>query len=153
MPPKTEEAKELLRDVLCLWVAARSSSITTWLCGDDLLDIQPVVDDTSPYNGHCPIPPVMSAQLQIIAISKILRPLKKRIVGHLAAMSSASQTRKNWFAIYLAYFTLLHSCALVTRRDEEYAAQIGLPVSLIKPSIDSNSLEKIQLSETIAKVL
>jgi hypothetical protein len=126
---KTEEARKLLRDALYLWVAARMSSITEWLYGDDLLDMQPVADDTSPYNGHTPIPPVMSAQFQIIAISKILRPLKKLVVGHLAAINSASNRRKNWFAIYLTYFILLHSCALVTRRDQEYAAQIGLQVS------------------------
>lgn len=119
----------LLRDALRLWVAARMSSITEWLCGDDLLDMAPVTDITSPYFGRTPIPPVMSAQFQIIAISKILRPLKKRVVSHLASMSSAADTRKNWFAIYLTYFILLHSCAMVTRRDQEYAAQINHPVS------------------------
>ena len=111
------------------------SSTTEWLCGDDLLDMEPVTDATSPYYKRTPIPPVMSAQFQIIAISKILRPLKKKIVDLLTRMSSAADTRKNWLAIYLTYFILLHSCALVTRRDQEYARQINLSVSCNNSSV------------------
>ncbi|KIN08741.1 hypothetical protein OIDMADRAFT_107879, partial [Oidiodendron maius Zn] len=130
---KGEEEKTLLRHALYMWVAARMSSTTEWLCGDDLLDMEPVTDAASPYYKHTPIPPVMSAQFQIIAISKILRPLKEGLVNLLTRMSSAADTRKNWFALYLTYFILLHSCALVTRRDREYARQINLSTPFANP--------------------
>jgi hypothetical protein len=135
-----EEERKLLRDALYLWVAARMSSMTEWLCGDDRLDMIPVTDETSPYFNHAPIPPVMSAQFQIIAYSKILRPLKNNLVKQLGKMSSAKNTRRNWFALYLTYFILLHSCTLVTRRNEEYARQINLQASRKKPRAAPSSL-------------
>jgi hypothetical protein len=123
-----EEERRLLRDALLLWVAVRMSSTTEWICGDDHLDMSPVTDTSSPYWQHMPIPPVMSAQGQIIAYSKILKPLKESVVKQLSSMDSAADTRKYWFTIYLTYFVLLHSCALVTRRNEEYARQIDAKV-------------------------
>ncbi|CZT46073.1 uncharacterized protein RSE6_06451 [Rhynchosporium secalis] len=104
--PKGEE-KRLLRDALYLWVAVRMSSTTEWIIGDEQLDMSPVTDLSSPYYNQTPIPPVISAQGQIIAYSKILEPLKRRVVKQLASMSSATDTRKNWFTIYLTYFILL----------------------------------------------
>ncbi|RDW57318.1 hypothetical protein BP5796_12768 [Coleophoma crateriformis] len=130
---KSEEEKILLRNTLYLWVAARMSSTTEWLCGDDKLDMMPVNDITSPYFDHTPIPPVMSAQFQIIAFSRILRPLKKSVLKHLSNMGSAADTRKNWFTLYLTYFLLLHNCSLVTRRNEEYARQLDLPTQFANP--------------------
>lgn len=80
------------------------SSTTEWIIGDDQLDMVPVADSTSPYSNTVPIPPVMSAQGQIIAYARILKPLKERILKQLTAMSSAADTKKHWFGIYLTYF-------------------------------------------------
>ena len=76
----------------------------------------------------------MSKQLQIIAVSNILGPLDERVVMHLKSMMM--DTKKNWFALYLT----LHICALVTKRDEEYARQISLSVSYNDPSVINRTL-------------
>lgn len=67
---QTEEERKLLTGALYMWVAVRMSSTTEWIMGDDHLNILLVTDLTSPYYNHTPIPPVMSAQGQIIAYSK-----------------------------------------------------------------------------------
>ncbi|XMA17014.1 hypothetical protein WAI453_009805 [Rhynchosporium graminicola] len=133
-----EEEKGLLKDALYLWVAVRMSSTTEWIIGDEQLGMSPVTDLSSPYYNHTPIPPVMSAQGQIIAYSKILEPLKRSVVKQLASMSSATDTRKNWFTIYLTYFILLHSCGLVTRRDADYARQINAKTIFANPEAISD---------------
>lgn len=125
---QTEEEKRLLRDAVLLWVAVRMSSTTEWVCGDDELGMSPITDPSSPYWQHTPLPSVMSAQGQIIAYPKILKPLKESVVRRLHRLSSAADPRKYWFTIYLTYFFLLHSCALGTRRNEEYARQINAKV-------------------------
>lgn len=121
------EERILLTNTLRVWVAARMFSKTEWLCGDDTLDMMPVVDPSSPYFGRLPIPPVMSAQIQIIGYSKIVRPLKKIVLDQLHALILANQ-RRNWLTIYLTLFVLLHSCSMMTRRNEEYARQLNLEV-------------------------
>lgn len=79
-------------------------------------------------SNHVPKPPVMSAQFQAITYTKILRPLNKIVLDQLHALTIANK-RRNWFTIYLTLFVLLHSCAMLTRRNEEYARQILLKVS------------------------
>ncbi|KAL9607869.1 MAG: hypothetical protein Q9167_007258 [Letrouitia subvulpina] len=119
------EERKLLSKVLRLWVAARVVSRTEWICGDDTLNMRPVTDPSSPYYNRIPLPSVMSAQISIISQAFMLRPFKLAVLETLHRLTSR-QKKRHWFAIYLAIFILLHSCSMMTKRNEEYARQINL---------------------------
>jgi len=72
----------------------------------------------------------MIAQLELIAFSMLLKPLSKAVLSELQTMIMANK-KKIWLTIYLTVFLLFHSCAVMTRRDEEYARQIVLEVRRI----------------------
>ena len=117
----------MLRTALCLWVAARKTSNTEWLCGEETLGTAAVKDQSSPYFNRRPIPPVINAQFTVISYSTLLRPWSKAVLSLLQDFVIDNK-RKNWFTIYLTLFILLHSCSMITRRDAEYAKQISLKV-------------------------
>lgn len=84
---------------------------------------------TSPSTNRILMPPVFSAQMEIIFVAMILEPTKKEILSRLKTMVQ-DNTRRSWFAIYLCIFMLLHSCALLTARDHERAQLQGVRVRL-----------------------
>ena len=69
----------------------------------------------------------MIAQKELVIYVEFLRPLSKIVLAELQELIYANE-RKYWFTIYLVLFILLHSCSMITRRDEEYARQINLKV-------------------------
>ena len=69
----------------------------------------------------------MIAQKELVIYVEFLRPLSKIVLAELQELIYANE-RKYWFTIYLTLFILLHSCSMITRRDEEYAQQINLKV-------------------------
>jgi len=73
------------------------------------------------------MPPIMIAQKELVIYMEFLKPLSKTVLAELQELIYANQ-RKYWFTIYLTLFILLHSCSMITRRDEEYARQINLKV-------------------------
>jgi hypothetical protein len=73
------------------------------------------------------MPPIMIAQKELVIYTKFLKPLSKTVLAELQELIYANE-RKYWFTIYLILFILLHSCSMITRRDEEYARQINLKV-------------------------
>lgn len=117
-----------MSNTLRLWVVARMTSNHEWIIGKERLGGTPVTDDSSPFYNRVPVSPIFCAQLEVIAYSTLLRPLQHQ-VGHGLKSLFASNSRKNWLTVYLTIFVLLHSCSLLTRRDEEYARTVGKPVS------------------------
>lgn len=117
----------MLCNTLRLWVACRKVSHPERLCGEDLLATPKVEDPSSPWFGCVPLPPVIIVQMQCIVYTTLLRPLAKKVRDKLSTMVLANN-RKNWMAIYLTIFLLLHSCTMMTRRNEEFARQINFPV-------------------------
>ena len=98
------------------------------ICSEEKLGT--VVDDlSSPYFGIVPVAPVICAQLEVVTFSTLQRPLMNRVLRQLQELIAAND-KKNWFAIYLGLFILLHSCSMTTRRDQEYARQMLMTVSL-----------------------
>jgi hypothetical protein len=85
-------------------------------------------DRSYPLFGHIPIPPVMSAQLEVILTLEILRPLRKRVLDQLRKMIRANEPNY-WFPIYLSSFILLHSCSLATAWQYKYSRRNGVKVS------------------------
>ena len=67
------------------------------------------------------------AQMQCIMYATLLRRLGKEVRDKLSTMVF-SNNRQNWMAIYLTIFLLLHNCTMMTRRNEEFARQIDVPV-------------------------
>lgn len=67
----------------------------------------------------------MGAQLECILYTRFLRPLSKRIQDLLDDLMK-KRTHDTWLTVYLALFVLLHSCAMLTKRDAEYALQMKM---------------------------
>jgi hypothetical protein len=124
---KTSEERVMLTNALRLWSAARKTSNSEWLCGDETLGTPKVMDQSSPYNKRRPIPPLINAQFQVISYSTLLRPFSKAVLDKLQNFITANK-RKYWLTIYLTLFILLHSCSMITRRNAQYARQLSLKV-------------------------
>jgi hypothetical protein len=120
----------LLRNSFLLWAVHRTTGArqSEYLHGDETLGALPIGDVSCPHYSHIPKPPVMSAQFQAATYTKILRPLNKLVLDQLHALTIVNK-RRSWLTIYLTLFILLHSCAMLTRQNEEYARRILLKVS------------------------
>jgi hypothetical protein len=88
-----------------------------------------VSDQSSPYRNTRPVPPMACAQLEVISYTAFLHPLRRQILQMLEHMFM-SNTRASWYTLYLTLFIILHSCSLITRRDEEFGREIDHPVRL-----------------------
>lgn len=97
-----------------------------WICGGDKIG-STVEDETSPYYNTVPIHPVMCAQLEAIVYSCLLRSLQRIVRLQLRQLMS-SPGNQGWLPAYLSIFILCHSCALTTRRDEQFARRMGFTV-------------------------
>ena len=111
---QSDKYGNLMREALKLWVAIRMENRSERIRGSETLEMEPQTWDPKCNNyGHIPLPPVMSAQIDIIMTKKILMPLKRKVVQQLQDLIEENKT-KSWFVIYLVLFILLHSCAMTT---------------------------------------
>jgi len=78
-------------------------------------------------SGNILLPPVLSAQMEVIVTVMILQPAKKEVLKLLKELIEENQ-RSSWFTIYLCIFILLHSCALLTAGDNKKARKQGFEV-------------------------
>jgi hypothetical protein len=86
-----------------------------------------VDDPSSRFHAMVPMPGIMIAQMECIMYTRILRPLSNRVLSVLKDLVTENK-REHWLTIYLTLFILLHSCAMLTRRDFETAREFGLGV-------------------------
>jgi hypothetical protein len=97
------------------------------------------------YGKDCPntglvlLPPVFTAQIEIVMTSLVLEPAKRDVLRQLKDLVQENQ-RKSWFAIYLCMFILLHSCAMLTAADNKKANKQGLDVRFPAVSSITNTL-------------
>jgi hypothetical protein len=125
---KREEERILLRSVLKLWVAVRMESRSERICGPEHLGMVPQTFDQAAKNyNQVLVPPVMSAQVELIMTAVVLQPLKKSVLTQLQELIKANRSQ-SWFTIYLCLFVLLHSCALLTSFENMQAKKYGLQV-------------------------
>jgi hypothetical protein len=76
-----DEERRLLRSTLKLWVAIRMESRSERICGEERLGMVPQTFDPAANNyNQVLVPPVMSAQIELIMTAMILQPLKKTMV-------------------------------------------------------------------------
>jgi hypothetical protein len=130
---QTEDERALILDVFRFWVGCRKTSNPECIVGKETLDGERVDDPNSVFHNKVPMPPIMIAQMECIIYTKVLRPMHLRLLAQLNNLVRANK-RECWLTIYLAMFILLHSCAMVSRRDWETARQYGLKVGPAFPS-------------------
>lgn len=132
---KRDSERELLRLVLRLWVAVRMGSRSDRICGDETLGMKPQDYDPECHNfGHILVPPVISAQCELINTVMILQPLKQAVLKKLHSMIKEKKTR-SWLTIYLALFILLHNCSLLTAFEHKQARKYGLETRYVYESV------------------
>jgi len=132
-----DEERRLMRSVLKLWVAIRMESRSERICGEETLGMLPQTFDPAAKSfNQVLLPPVMSAQLELIMTAMVLQPLKKTVLVQLQELIIKNKTR-SWFTIYLCLFVLLHSCALLTSFENMRAKRHGLQVSSLHTSESS----------------
>jgi len=124
---QTPEERSLLLNTFRLWVTCRLISNPVHICGGDMLGASPVYAPESHHNGKVPMPVIMTAQFECINYTTFLRPWSKAVLKQLNELVLAKK-REYWLTIYYAMFVLLHSCAMMTKRDAETARQYGMPV-------------------------
>jgi hypothetical protein len=124
---QTSIERTVLANTIRLWAAARITSNPEKICGGEQIGSK-VLDPSSPYDDTVPLSPVACAQLELISYSRLLHPFRQQVVAGLESMFKA-KPRDCWLTIYLALFVIAHSCSLITKRDEEFARQLGRTVS------------------------
>ena len=132
---KTEEERSLLVYAFRLWVTCRLCSNPVHICGEETLGGRAVYSNgVSLHEGKVPMPLLMTAQFECINYTTFLRPWSRQVLRRLNELVLAKK-REYWFTIYLTLFVLLHSCSMMTRRDEEFARQFGVRVSLYQKQL------------------
>lgn len=116
-----------------LWVACRLTSYPDAIVGQETLGLSGKIDYApGRWAKHYPTPPVLGAQLECIVYTKYLQPLSVKIRASLDELMK-KKTHEVWLTVYLALFVLLHSCAMLTRRDWEYARQMNFKTKYANP--------------------
>jgi hypothetical protein len=128
-------------------VSCRLTSHPDRIGGKEFLGMRQVEDPDSPLEHMVPTPPVLGAQLEGIIYSRFLRPLSGRVLWDLMGLMETRQTRY-WYTFYLVLFLMLHSCAMLTRRDMEYAVRVCFPVGLPPPPFLVIPYRKVPTLET-----
>ncbi|RQM05074.1 hypothetical protein DH86_00003664, partial [Scytalidium sp. 3C] len=109
--------RDLLHNVLTLWVGARMESQRERICGPEVLGMSPQDWDPDADNyGHFLIPPVLQAQIELLTTVYVLLPMKKAVLKELESLVKNNRTQ-SWFTIYLCMFIIMHSCALLTKAE------------------------------------
>jgi len=121
-----------VRAALRLWVAVRMESKSERIVGEETLGHSPQDYDSECRNyGQVLLPPVMSAQIELMATAMVLEPSRKAVLVPLRKLMEGNKT-KSWFTVYLCLFILLHSCALLTDFENKQARKYGSQVSHAK---------------------
>jgi hypothetical protein len=87
----------------------------------------PEYDETSPFYGKIPVPPVMESQIELILTQDIQIPIRKIVLDKVQNLITRNRLN-TWFTIYLCNFILLHNCSMIIKSDASYAKENGLPV-------------------------
>jgi hypothetical protein len=131
-PIKDKEEGKLLSDTLKLWIACRLTSYSEKIISEERLGMTFSDGPASPYRDRIPVPPIMVAQQECIVFSRFLQPLSLSVLSQLDRLVGRRK-QGDWLSIYLTLFLLLHSCALLTERDAEYAGRLRLKEKFANP--------------------
>ena len=100
------------------------------ICGEETLGMRPkYYQPDCPNSGKILLPPVLTAQIEVIMTVMVLQPARNDVLARLGKLVYEND-HQSWFVMYLCMFVLLHSCALLTAGDGKKAKKQGLPVCL-----------------------
>ncbi|KAK3075907.1 hypothetical protein LTR53_000336 [Teratosphaeriaceae sp. CCFEE 6253] len=121
---------ELLATALLFWSATRMIERTWLICGDDLLDLDPMKESIgpckrNPFVAAIPATPRMDTQLDQLAIGGILIPLGRRLLGMLK-QKALGKKRADWYEIYLASFIILNNTERVLHDVVDFTQGCGM---------------------------
>ncbi|KAK0615151.1 hypothetical protein B0T17DRAFT_498062 [Bombardia bombarda] len=128
----TLEERNLLCNTFRLWVTCRLISNSVHICSEEKLGGQPIYAPGTSQHGKVSMPLIMTAQFECINYTAFLRPWSKAILKQLNELVLAKK-REYWLTIYFTMFVLLHSCAMITRRDAEFARQFDMKNQYANP--------------------
>ncbi|KAI1390458.1 uncharacterized protein F4822DRAFT_393208 [Hypoxylon trugodes] len=122
-----------LNQYFSLWFAVRNTLGSSFIVGDDTLDMEPVKDEDCPYRGTVSIPRMIPVQFDSLGYLKLLAPWRKLVLEGLWKMT-ASKNPNHFYLIYLTVFMMLHevsfNCADRKRRARENS--LNRPYDLLK---------------------
>ena len=120
-------------------------SRSDFICSDETLGMTPQDWDPNCNNyGRVLVPPVISAQIQLVMTVKVMQPLKRSVLRMLQKIIEKNEPR-SWFTIYLCIFILLHNCALLTSHENRRAQKAGLQVSYSRERLATEQLKRESL--------
>ncbi|KAJ6437500.1 calcineurin-like phosphoesterase [Purpureocillium lavendulum] len=112
-PTTPSDSKEILKSTFKLWTAVRLSTLPTFIVGDETLKMsQLALDQPQPLAGKINMPPVTSAQLEVVLVHYIQGTLRPSVLRKLQDMECRKK-KDTWLVIYLATFILLHNITLL----------------------------------------
>lgn len=89
-----------MTNVLHLWTAIRMESRSEYIIGEETLGMEPQLQDKNYHNyGKYLMPPVISAQIELITTGTILKPLKQKVLHNLQTM--ITDKKKNSLVYHL----------------------------------------------------
>ncbi|KAL2261678.1 hypothetical protein VTK26DRAFT_3640 [Humicola hyalothermophila] len=121
---KSADQRDFLLKVVQLWFAIRHGSDSAWLCGKELLGMNPSSDPSSPLSGRVSVPRMIVAQFDSIRHERIYKKLAPKVLRTLEGFLGSSN-KDAWFTVFLATFLILHQAACTSRDRLRYAEQNG----------------------------
>ncbi|KPM37843.1 hypothetical protein AK830_g8728 [Neonectria ditissima] len=104
----------VMGNLFILWFAMQHATGSSYLVGDETLDMQPVTEDPSyPLLGKVSIPRMIIAQFDSLNYTQILEKYKARILNELEWLIGQGNMRM-WLTVYLVIFILLREASLTS---------------------------------------
>jgi hypothetical protein len=121
----------LVSNALTFWVATRFIEHPWRVCEGELPPFESPYEAGCPYNGIVPVTPIMDTQIDHIALSKLVIPLGKSVLGEL---DQKIQQRKpeNWPDIFLTTFMIPSNFGFIFSDVLDYTNRHGLKVRFLR---------------------
>lgn len=121
---------ELVGDALMFWSATRMIERFWLICGPDMLGMVPMKENIGPcrrnqFVDSVPVTPVMDTQLDELAVTDVLIPLKAKLL-RLLKLKVLAKKKEHWYEIYLASFIILHNAERVLDHVTDFARRFGV---------------------------
>ncbi|UKZ69730.1 uncharacterized protein TrAtP1_010734 [Trichoderma atroviride] len=108
-----EKERDFLKVLFHFWFAMRHSTGSSWICGEELLEMKPETRDESyPLFGKVSVPRMILAQFDSIN-THLLHKYGKKVLSELEGFMSRGSTTM-WYTVFLCLFILLREASWLT---------------------------------------
>ena len=125
----------MIKSAFRIAVMTRLSSKSFNLMGSETLGISEVQDQSSPYYGRIPIPPLLDAQIDFLWMA-MMDKLKKPVLAELKR-KMMGRKREHWYEIFIVTLILLANLEFVyenqNRQLERYCEEVSFVIGLRIP--------------------